>query len=93
MKIFGIMDVKAKFFLHQFFDKSNVSALRGFDVAVNSADSSYRRFPDDFALCELGEMDIHTGKITGLDVPYVLSTARALVREEPSQPALQLASK
>lgn len=80
MKIFAMLDVKANYFMQPFPEKSTVSALRGFEVAVNNADSMFSRFPDDFCLIELGEFNQETGEISPLSSPVNLGTARTVLK-------------
>ena len=80
MKLFSVLDVKANAFLQPFADSSTISALRGFDVAVNEGKSTFSRFPDDFALMELAEFDQQTGIIKPHAAPMNLGTARSVYR-------------
>jgi len=79
-KVFAILDVKANYFLKPFCDDSTVQALRGFEVAVNETGSTFNRFPDDFALCELAEFDDATGTIHPHGNPLNLGSGRTLLK-------------
>lgn len=81
MKLFAVLDVKANYFLKPFAESSAVQALRGFEVAANE-DSTFKRFPDDFALCELGDFDSQTGVLTPRSSPVNLATARHLLKKD-----------
>lgn len=83
MKIFCMFDIKANAFIQPFAETSTIAALRGFEVAVNEGKSTFNRFPDDFALMELAEFDQQSGKLTVLDPPLSLGTARTVLK--PSQ--------
>lgn len=85
MKIFAMFDKKAGFYLQPFPESSTISALRGFEVAVNNAESIFSRFPDDFCLMELAHFNQDTGQITAYEAPQDLGTARTVLK----QPAVQ----
>lgn len=82
MKIFCLLDVKANHFLQPFPERSVVDALRGFETAVNDPDkrSTVAQYPDDFALCEIGEFDMATGVLHAHPNPINLGSGRTLVR-------------
>lgn len=81
MKLFAVYDTKASFYLQPFPETSTVSALRGFDQAVNAdKGSTFSRFPDDFALHELATFDQQTGEILVHDKPQNLGTARTVLK-------------
>lgn len=80
MKLFCTLDVKANHYLKPFSDENTINAIRGFEIAVNEGDNVMRRFPDDFALCELGDFDRATGAIKLHPVPVNIASGRSLVR-------------
>jgi len=82
-KVFAILDVKANYFLKPFCEDSSVQALRGFEVASNESGSTFNRFPDDFALCELGEFDDSCGLLIPHGNPLNLGSARTVIRSSP----------
>lgn len=89
MKIFAMYDRKANNYpMQPFPESSTASALRGFDVAVNQADSIFCRFPDDFELHELATFDKETGFITPHERPQNLGTARTVLKTPQSQSSL-----
>lgn len=85
MKIFAMYDTKAAFYMQPFPETSTISALRGFEVAVNNSDSIFKKFPDDFCLMELAEFNQHTGQIIPHDNPQNLGTARTVLKNNPIQ--------
>lgn len=93
MKLFCMYDSKASFFMQPFPENSTVSALRGFDLAVNGKDSIFSRYPDDFCLMELGTFDQQTGQITLHAIPQNLGTARTVLKTSPEQNSLPFSSK
>ena len=82
MKFFAILDVKANYFQTPFADKTTVDAIRGFTSVVNKKGTIYNDFPDDFAICELGEFDVNTGKIAPHQNPINISTGRPLLKAD-----------
>lgn len=87
MKIFSVLDVKAGHFQKPFPDTSVASALRGFAIAVSESKSVLNSFPDDFALFELAEFDVNTGKISPHQSPLNLGTARSVLRSDDAESA------
>lgn len=84
-KLFGIMDVKSKFFTQMFVEQFTPIAVRGFTTAVNKPDTAYHRYPDDFALFELADVDSVTGAIVPLTAPHSLGTARSFLESPLSE--------
>jgi len=85
MKIFAVRDVKAGCYLRPLAESHAPGALRAFEVAVNSPDSTFSRHPDDFALHELADFCSQTGKLTVHNDPINLGYASALVKRAPVQ--------
>lgn len=92
MKIFSIFDVKAKFFQRPFCDSSSAAAIRSFSIGVNEGDSVLKKFPDDFALMEIGSFNSETGQLIPLDHPLNLGSARTVYQEPQVQNSLPFAS-
>ena len=88
MKLFAMLDIKANHYLQPFPEASTISALRGFEVAVNNSESIFSRFPDDFCLMELAEFDQQTGKIIPLVSPQNLGSARTVLKAPAVQASL-----
>jgi len=87
MKIFAMLDIKANHYLQPFPESSTISALRGFDVAVNSKESVFSKFPDDFCLMELADFDQSTGEISP-HAPQNLGSARTVLKTPQHQNSL-----
>lgn len=83
-KIFSIMDVKAQFFMKPFSEDHTAQAIRAFEIGSNDPKSTFNRFPDDFALFEIGEFNSETGEFTPTPAPLNLCTARNLLKEVPN---------
>lgn len=86
MKLFAVLDLKAGFFMQPFPEQNTVSALRGFEVAVNESKSTFSQFPDDFALMELASFDQQTGEIVPHAAPLNLGTGRSVLRPDTQIP-------
>lgn len=84
MKIFALLDTKAGTYAQPFAETSTINALRGFETAVNSKDSTLARYPDDFCLMELASFDQFTGELTP-NPPQNLGTARTVLKTQPKQ--------
>lgn len=88
MKIFSMYDRKAGYYIQPFSETSTVAALRGFEVAVNDAKSTFGRFPDDFELHELASFDSNTGELIPHQRPQNLGSARTVLRAPTEQNTL-----
>lgn len=80
MKLFSVLDVKAQSFAKPFCDESAVNALRGFSRVVNEGNNPLHDFPDDFCLCEMGDFDPQSGKLSPAASPINLGSARTVLR-------------
>lgn len=79
MKLFAILDVKSNSFMKVTCEKHTADAMRSFSIAANSKDTLFNRFPDDFALMEIGSFDPQTGTIEPLQHPQSLGAARTFL--------------
>lgn len=89
MKLFSMYDTKAQTYIQPFAETSTISALRGFDVAVNESKSTFARFPDDFCLMELADFDQNTGQLIPHMSPVNLGSARSVLKTQNSLPTNQ----
>lgn len=64
MKIFSIMDIKAKTYLAPVFFANRAVALRSIRSLMKGTDNQFVEFPDDYHFYELGDFDSDTGVIT-----------------------------
>lgn len=62
-KIFATYDIQAKAFLPMFQASTYGVAERSFSDAVNSENHQFGKYPEDYRLMHLGEIDIVTGVI------------------------------
>lgn len=90
MKIFAMYDQKAGFFMQPFPETSTIAAMRGFEVAVNNAESIFSRFPDDFCLMEIATFDQNTGELVPHHAPQNLGSARTVLKAPPTQLPLEV---
>lgn len=66
-RIFTVYDAKAEFYSKPFFARSTGEALRQFQEAANDEQNSIGRYPEDYAIFEIGEFDELTGAINVMD--------------------------
>lgn len=78
MKLYSAYDKKALSYSPLMCFVDEISAIRTFESAVHDSASIISRYPADFVLVYLGEMDERTGKITTLDVPNMVLEAAAV---------------
>lgn len=65
MIIFSVYDRKAELYGPIFAQENLAVAVRDFEQAVKMEDSKFGRWPEDFALHELGTWDPVTGEVLG----------------------------
>jgi len=81
LKIFAVMDTKAKAFDAPFVMRTNGEAERGFANIVNKSENKYSANPEDYHLFQLGDFDVETGKIIPLEAPHSVASAFSLVSQ------------
>lgn len=80
--LFTVRDVKAENFANPFVCESKGVAMRMFGDVVADAKTMFSQHPEDFALYQLGEFDMETGVIKGLDTPLHICNATELIVKE-----------
>lgn len=78
MKIFSIFDKKISANSFVFTAVHSAQAIRSLHQALTDPKSEIAKYPTDFALYELGEIDMSTGRITPCDHPKLLIDAHEL---------------
>lgn len=81
MKIYSIYDKKSITFAPPFFVPTLTHALRSFDQLVNDSQSMVNRYPDDFALYDMGSFDDSNGKFDLYDVSVRICDAIEYVKK------------
>lgn len=77
--IYAVLDVKAQVHRPFFFD-NKVAAMRAFTEAANSPEGEIGRYPEEFQLLELGELDGESGKIVVHPKPVLVGSAAQFKR-------------
>ncbi|MEM2002725.1 MAG: hypothetical protein QXT77_08785 [Candidatus Methanomethylicaceae archaeon] len=91
MKLFAVKDLKAALY-QAFFVRNKAEAIRNFTMLANNPDSMIARFPADYRLIELGELEESTGQYFPLDPQLDLGGAVDFKSEQAPQPDLGLKS-
>jgi len=65
--IYVVYDLKAECFRHPQFHQSTGQAVRAFTEASNDAQTEIGRYPQDFELWKVGEIDLSKGGINGVE--------------------------
>lgn len=74
--LFSVYDVKAKVYSNPFPALNAAVATRDFEVSCNDPNLQMNRFPEDFALFQIGEFDDVAGRCTYLETPISLGLAQ-----------------
>lgn len=61
--LYSIYDRKAGYYLPIFQRRTDADAIREFTEVVTMGDGPISKYPSDFELCDLGQMDLDTGEI------------------------------
>lgn len=64
MKIFAVYDRKAAYYLPTFQARTEVDAIRSFTDAIMGGETPLAKYPADYDLILLADMDTETGQIT-----------------------------
>ena len=64
MKAYAVYDMKAKSYFMPFYMETEAQARRVFLTSCLDTGSALNKFPEDFALYQLGIQDFETGKFT-----------------------------
>lgn len=84
--LFAIYDSKSEAFDNPFTMRTFGEAERGFRDAVNGDKSLLAKYPEDYTLFALGEVDLSTGTITSYEVKRSIATGITLKRSSNVQP-------
>ncbi len=79
VKIFSVYDVKTAVYNVPMFAHNVGHAVRIFTDQVKNPDSPYNAHPEDYQFFEVGSWDDHTGVVTGLAKPHLLTTASEVI--------------
>lgn len=71
--IFSIYDSKAEAYLQPFFGKTNATAIRQFQDAVQKSDTQFNQHAGDYTLFAIGEFDENSGSIAPLNANVKLA--------------------
>lgn len=80
-KLYGILDKKVGFDGTPFLMPNRAVAIRAFVEECKKTDTSLYKYPEDYALVELGEFEIETGKIKA-NIETVAEAADFVIKKE-----------
>ena len=67
LQIFTVFDSAANLFLQPFFAMTAEVAIRQFRELVNDTQHQFGKFPEDYTLFHIGEVDQETGQILSME--------------------------
>lgn len=79
-KLFAVRDVKVSSFEALNIQQNEIQAMRAFSVAASDENTKIGRFPEDFQLYLLAEVDTVTGVVVPVEPPKFLISAVDAVR-------------
>lgn len=84
---YAIKDEKIGVFQSPHFTTSVVDALRSLTIAANQPESNLNRFPEDYSLYHLGDIDEETGILTAItNGPLLITSVKKLINKTKGQP-------
>ena len=89
LKMFSILDTKAKAYMTPQFHMTADVAIRDFTERANDGQSMISRYPEDFALFEIGEFNALKGEMNPLPTPHSLGNAVSYKRSQTQLSAVQ----
>ena len=81
LQIFAIYDSKANAFMTPFFSQTTGTAVRDFESAVNSENSTFGKYAADYTLFHLGEFDQSSAGFAMHETPQNMGLALTYLRE------------
>lgn len=79
MYLLAIRDIKSDAFIGMHVALAKGAAVRQFGDACNDDKSFLKSHPEDYQLFQLAEVDERSGRVTPLDVPFLLASATEFV--------------
>lgn len=88
--MFAIYDSKGEAFDKPFFMRTKGEAVRGWINLANDKETSIGRYPSDYTLFELADVDCINGVVIPHEAKISLGTALEHIRPQESQPKLKI---
>lgn len=80
---YSVQDTKANRYNKPYFMQSNVDAMRVFQQNCQDEKTLWHTYPDDYRLMLIGEFCEETARMTTLEIPQMLASARDYVPHTP----------
>lgn len=87
--VYSVHDAKSNTWLRPFISKTNATAIRDFETAVNQGEGMIAQYPGDFTLFKIGTWDELTGNIEPDEHKTDLGLAISYKREPNEKRALE----
>ena len=72
LRVFSIYDYKVGAYAQPFYSRTTAEAIRSVTEALNDPQSTISKYPQDFALFDLGTYDDQTGRFESAAAPLSL---------------------
>lgn len=84
-RMYTVKDVKAEVFLQPFFTSNLATATRMISDCLADTNHPFSKHPEDYALYQIGEWDVHTGCVVSNDTPqHLINIADLRTPPEPT---------
>lgn len=77
---FAVFDHQTRSYGQIFPSQTEGSAVRSFQMSVNDSQSMPSKYPEDFALFQVGEFEDETGSFNSFEPPKLVCNATALLK-------------
>lgn len=74
-KLFAVRDAKSGSWGPISIQEHSANAIRSFEQAVMDTGTQLHKWPEDFAMFEIGTYDDQKGLVTALDQPHLIANA------------------
>lgn len=72
VNLYSVKDTKAQAFREPFPARHTSEAVRGFTSAVQNQDTEFGRFPEDFELYQIAEVNLDNGLINQIGPEFIV---------------------
>jgi hypothetical protein len=80
LKVYSVYDSKAEVFMQPHFLKTKGEAVRAFAEVANDSSTQIGKYPEDFALFEIGDYDDSKGELIPLKSPTPIGLAQEFLK-------------
>lgn len=81
--MYAVYDSKAELYLQPHFFRARGEAVRAWQTTANNPETNICKYPEDYAMYEIGEYDEDSGTITPYDAKHNIGVAIEFKKSSP----------